>query len=61
MDSFGVCLFNIRFIFQAGANMIVSGSAVVKSDKPKEVIDSLRATTEKWIKINFEASQCSYS
>ena len=49
------------FIFQAGANMIVSGSAVVKSDKPKEVIDSLRATTEKWIKINFEASQCLYS
>lgn len=61
MDSFEVCLFNARFISQAGANMIVSGSAVVKSDKPKEVIDSLRATTEKWIKINFEASQCLYS
>lgn len=32
--------------------MIVSGSAVIKSDKPKEVIDTLRAVTEKWIKIN---------
>jgi len=57
MDSFEIYLFNVRFIFQAGANMIVSGSAVIKSDKPKEVIDSLRATTEKWIKINYEASQ----
>ena len=36
--------------------MIVSGSAVVKSDKPKEVIDALRAVTEKWIKINNGAS-----
>ena len=57
MESVEVDLFNISFIFQAGANMIVSGSAVVKSDKPKEVIDSLRTTTEKWIKINYEASQ----
>ena len=37
--------------------MIVSGSAIIKSDKPKEVIDTLRATTEKWIKINSEGSQ----
>ena len=37
--------------------MIVSGSAIIKSDKPKEVIDALRATTEKWIKINSDASQ----
>ena len=37
--------------------MIVSGSVVVKSDKPKEVIDTLRAVTEKWIKINSEATQ----
>ena len=37
--------------------MIVSGSAIIKSDKPKEVIDALRATTEKWIKINSEGSQ----
>lgn len=35
--------------------MIVSGSAVIKSDKPKEVIDTLRAVTEKWIKINNKA------
>ena len=37
--------------------MIVSGSVIVKSDKPKEVMDTLRATTEKWIKINSETSQ----
>ena len=37
--------------------MIVSGSAVVKSNKPKEVMNTLREVTEKWIKINSEASQ----
>lgn len=37
--------------------MIVSGSAVVKSDKPKEVMDNLKAVTEKWIKINYEGSK----
>ena len=37
--------------------MIVSGSAVIKTDKPKEVIDTLRAVTEKWIKINSEGTQ----
>ena len=37
--------------------MIVSGSAVVKSDKPKEVMDTLREVTEKWIKINSAAIQ----
>ena len=37
--------------------MIVSGSAVIKSDKPKEVIDTLRGVTEKWIKINSEEGQ----
>ncbi|KAL9968273.1 hypothetical protein ACROYT_G026626 [Oculina patagonica] len=52
----GVGIPTIEAAAQAGANMIVSGSAVVKSDKPKEVMDSLRATTEKWIKINHEAS-----
>lgn len=35
--------------------MIVSGSAIIKSDEPKEVIDKLRAVTEKWIRINNEA------
>ena len=37
---------------QAGANMIVSGSAVVSSPDPKSVIDNLRAITEKWITHN---------
>lgn len=51
----GVGESTIEVAAQAGANMIVSGSAVIKSDKPKEVIDTLRAVTEKWIKINNEA------
>ena len=34
--------------------MIVSGSAVVKSDDPKQVMAILRETTEKWININDE-------
>lgn len=33
---------------KAGANMIVSGSAVVKSSDPKAVIDQLRAAVNKW-------------
>lgn len=33
-----------RFVlfFQAGANMIVSGSAIMKSDDPRSVINLLR-------------------
>ncbi|XP_020906064.1 ribulose-phosphate 3-epimerase [Exaiptasia diaphana] len=42
---------------RAGANMIVSGSAVVKSDNPKQVIALLRERTEKWIKENYEAER----
>ncbi|XP_073236227.1 ribulose-phosphate 3-epimerase-like [Porites lutea] len=53
----GVGIQTIETAAQAGANMIVSGSAVVKSDKPKEVMDTLREVTEKWIKINSKASQ----
>ncbi|XP_065883293.1 ribulose-phosphate 3-epimerase-like [Dysidea avara] len=34
---------------KAGANMIVSGSAVVKSDDPKTVIMQLRTVVESWI------------
>jgi len=34
---------------QAGANMIVSGSAVVKNDDPKTVITELRTVVESWI------------
>ena len=37
------------FLFQAGANMIVSGTAVVKSDDPKRVITQLRSGIEKYI------------
>jgi hypothetical protein len=37
--------------------MIVSGSAVVKSDNPREVIAILREKTEKWIKENYEAER----
>ena len=34
------------FLFQAGANMIVSGTAVVRSDNPKETILYLRRAVE---------------
>ncbi|XP_044178706.1 ribulose-phosphate 3-epimerase-like [Acropora millepora] len=51
----GLGIPTIETAAQAGANMIVSGSAIIKSDKPKEVIDKLRAVTEKWIRINNEA------
>lgn len=36
-------------MFQAGANMIVSGSAVVKSDNPRETIKQLRNVVEEQI------------
>lgn len=48
----GVGTLTIEAAAQVDANVIVSGSVIVKSDKPKEVMDALRATTEKWIKIN---------
>lgn len=53
----GVGTLTIEAAAQVDANVIVSGSVIVKSDKPKEVMDALRATTEKWIKINSETSQ----
>ncbi|PIK46869.1 putative ribulose-phosphate 3-epimerase-like [Apostichopus japonicus] len=34
---------------EAGANMIVSGSAVVKSDNPKQVMDNMRGCVREWI------------
>ncbi|PIK54636.1 putative ribulose-phosphate 3-epimerase-like [Apostichopus japonicus] len=34
---------------KAGANMIVSGSAVVKSDNPKQVMDNMRGCVREWI------------
>lgn len=53
----GVGTLTIEAAAQVDANVIVSGSVIVKSDKPKEVMDALRATSEKWIKINSETSQ----
>ncbi|XP_022801056.1 ribulose-phosphate 3-epimerase, cytoplasmic isoform-like [Stylophora pistillata] len=53
----GVGIPTIEAAARAGASVIVSGSVIIKSGKPKEVIDALRATTEKWIKINSETSQ----
>jgi ribulose-phosphate 3-epimerase len=50
----GVGLSTIETAAQAGANMIVSGSAVVKSPDPKSVITQLREITEKWIKQNVQ-------
>ena len=39
----------IIIVVQAGANMIVSGSAVVKSDDPGGVIKKLKTAVESWI------------
>ncbi|XP_003384884.1 PREDICTED: ribulose-phosphate 3-epimerase-like [Amphimedon queenslandica] len=44
----GVGLSTIEEVAKAGANMIVSGSAIVKSSDPKSVIDQLRAAVNKW-------------
>lgn len=41
--------------FQAGANMIVSGTAVVKSDNPKEVMDTLRKSVQSEIEKRFNS------
>ena len=42
-------------IFQAGANMIVSGTAVVKSNNPRETINYLRRAVDEAIqKSNLE-------
>lgn len=46
----GVSLQTIDQCSQAGANMIVSGSAVVKSDDPVNVIKQLRASVVKQLK-----------
>lgn len=40
---------NIEIVGQAGANMIVSGTAVVKCPDPKAAISSLRAGIEKYL------------
>ncbi len=45
----GVGPSNIEVAAQAGANMIVSGTAIVKSKDPKKSIRDLRAGVEKFI------------
>nr|XP_046394727.1 ribulose-phosphate 3-epimerase [Ischnura elegans] len=43
----GVSLDNIDICAEAGANMIVSGTAVVKSESPKEVMQDMRSAVMK--------------
>ncbi|XP_003747238.1 ribulose-phosphate 3-epimerase isoform X2 [Galendromus occidentalis] len=45
----GVGLATIEACAKAGANMIVSGTAITKSHQPKEVIDQLRSTVVKYL------------
>lgn len=45
----GVGPANIEIVAEAGANMIVSGTAVVKSPDPKKAIHDLRVGVEKWL------------
>lgn len=40
----GVGLGNIQAVAEAGANMIVAGTAVVRADNPETVISSMRNT-----------------
>lgn len=46
----GVGPANIDIAAKAGANMIVSGTAVVKNPNPRKVISELRSNVEKYIK-----------
>ncbi len=39
-------MYIVALLFQAGANMIVSGTAIMKSDAPREVINVLRQAVE---------------
>ncbi len=41
----------IEVAAEAGANMIVSGTAVVRADKPGEVIRRLRSAVDKEIRL----------
>lgn len=51
-----MCNFNIVklnkkyfYFFQAGANMIVSGTAVIQAENPPQVIKLLKESVNKWI------------
>jgi ribulose-phosphate 3-epimerase len=46
----GVGLGTIDEAAKAGANMIVSGSAIISSSDPKSVISQLRDAVNKWLK-----------
>ncbi|XP_077996656.1 ribulose-phosphate 3-epimerase-like [Glandiceps talaboti] len=51
----GVGPATIEHCAEAGANMIVSGTAVVGSDNPRQVIETMRNRVEEWIqKSNLE-------
>ena len=45
----GVGPSNIEVAAEAGANMIVSGTAIVRSDNPRKVIQELRTGVEKYL------------
>ena len=52
---FFVCVYHLHvcdslyLIFQVGANVIVSGTALVKHDNPREAIQFMRATVNEAI------------
>ena len=48
----GVGPSNIEIVAKAGANMIVSGVAVVKSDCPEQVIREIRDSVNKWLPVH---------
>ena len=45
----GVGPSNIEVVGEAGANMIVSGTAIVRSDNPRRVMRELRTGVEKYL------------
>ncbi|XP_048579270.1 ribulose-phosphate 3-epimerase isoform X2 [Nematostella vectensis] len=53
----GVGTSTVDVAAKAGANMIVSGSAIMKSDNPRQVIALLRERAEKWLRGHGEAER----